>query len=93
MLDIIKVVWVDSRRDSDWMHKENFDPGVSLCQSIGFQVAATKQYVSVAGSVADAGDKHEQYSDVMNIPRVCIISITRLSPIALFQEENKWFDT
>ena len=73
-LKIVIVEWVDSSFSEGWVGKDEFDYGISYITSVGYLVHETKEFISIALNVGNNG----QISDVMNIPKVAILSITDL---------------
>ena len=73
-LKIVIVEWVDSSFSEGWVGEDKFDYGICRIHSVGYLVHETKEFISIALNVGDNG----QISDVMNIPKAALLSMTEL---------------
>lgn len=65
-LKIIEVEWEDAATVDGW-HEADTEPGGSMCLTVGYLVAETKERISLAGSVGD-----DEACAVMTIPKGCV---------------------
>ncbi len=76
MMKIVKVDWWDSASLDGWVsveYAETFAP--SKCETIGWIIKKTREYVTLVASKSDTVN----YCQLFSIPRKCIISIKELA--------------
>ena len=74
-MKLVKVDWMDSAACDGWVgvtYAEEFNP--SKCVTVGWVVNKTREYITVTSSRSDTVN----YSQLMTIPRKCVISIKEL---------------
>ncbi len=75
-MKLVKIDWVDSATIDGWVsvaYAEDFNP--SACETVGWVVKKTREYITVTSSRSDTVN----YSQLMTIPRKCVISIKELA--------------
>ena len=74
-MQIVKVVWTDSASSDGWQDEEHGKEHTpSQCMTVGWLLKKTRGHVTLAGSRSDFGN----CSQLMAIPRKCIVSIKTL---------------
>jgi hypothetical protein len=76
--DLVEVEWLDSTGHGEWHDPEEAKELLTklACLSVGYLVADEPTGIVISLGVGDVG----QYLDSMAIPRVAIVSMTRLTP-------------
>ena len=72
--DIYLIDWVDSMSSSGWKTSEQIDEYIpkALCQSAGFFVKETKDFIVLALS-RDLTEDNSPFADLISIPKVAIL--------------------
>lgn len=78
--EALAVEWVDSQGYDGWsLTRDAEQPPKSLgCRTVGLLYQATEDHLSIVLSVADIGERGEQYNGCITIPRVAITAIHKL---------------
>lgn len=71
-MKIVFIKWIDSVRSFDWTLLEDVDSNSMDCESVGFLIKETREYVTIAQNY---GLKPEQVCNLITIPKCSIISI------------------
>ena len=75
----VLIKWIDSSGADGWTHNENL-PEIVNCFTLGFILKEDKDYMTVAGTVADFPEGiNDQSNSPMCIPKISIIKIWRLN--------------
>ncbi len=67
----VRVKWTDAAGYHGWQSLD-FRPGPAPCETIGYLVERTDEYITVAHTMSDEG-----MADVVVIPKRCLISVGR----------------
>ncbi len=71
-MPIAKVDWIDSAASDGWQDEGHAaDTTPSRCMTVGWILKKTREHITLAGSRSDL----DNCSQVMSIPRKCIVSI------------------
>jgi len=73
----VHAVWVDSTAENRWTDVDGLIPELDVCQSIGWLVRDTSDFITVAGHKSNATGC---YDGLITIPRVAIKSLKRITP-------------
>lgn len=71
-MKIVFIKWIDSVRSFDWTLLEDVDANFMDCESVGFLIKETGEYVTIAQNY---GLKPEQVCNLITIPKCSIKSI------------------
>lgn len=80
-LSIELVVWIDSSSMSGWTGSEEAKANIWRCQSVGFLIDETDTAIALAESRSEPKAEHKPYADIISIPKVAIISRSRLHSV------------
>ena len=71
---IAYVKWVDSSHIIGWKKRRDARPmlGLAVCETVGFVVAETDEYLTLAQSLDDDKGDSQGWDAIMSIPIVCI---------------------
>lgn len=79
---LVKVEWVDSSFSEGWIDKDTCDFGIAHISSAGYLVKEEKDFIALALNIG------EQISDIINIPKRCIVSMNGLYVDELIVKNN-----
>jgi hypothetical protein len=68
---IYLIDWVDSLTNTGWKHSDELTGQLALCQTVGFYVNDTKEFITLALN-RDLTGANSPYGELMSIPKVSI---------------------
>jgi hypothetical protein len=71
---LVHVTWVDSTSENRWCSESGMIDELDTCESIGWLVRETKEYLTIAGHRSSMASWH----GVMTIPRCSVKKIRRV---------------
>lgn len=78
----VLVIWSDSvQPHSDWLRLKEFNEfDIAECHSLGVIIKSTEKFIILAQNMAVIGDKDNQFSGAITIPKCSITGIIKWEP-------------